>query len=266
MAGSTPKKFVRLAREQREHDILTAALAVFAERGYEGTAVAEIAERAGVVEGTVYKYFDSKRALLLKVIEQWYAGMVEDYTSDLAGINGARERLRFIIWRHLRTVHDNPQLCRLMFSEVRSEQDYYDLDLHGMIRRYTKFVVTIVEEGQAALEFRGDIAPVLLRDLVFGCIEHRSWNYISGRGDLNIEETADQIVSILCDGIVFGANQSDLRKETERLAAVATRLEKLLENSRPQIVENPEVVKEPEAVKKPLVVKKPKVAKSRSTA
>jgi hypothetical protein len=198
--------------------------------------------------------------------EQWYAGMVEDYTRDLAGINGARERLRFIIWRHLRTVHDNPQLCRLMFSEVRSEQDYYDLDLHGMIRRYTKFVVTIVEEGQAAAEFRGDIAPVLLRDLVFGCIEHRSWNYISGRGDLNIEETADQIVSILCDGIVFGANQSDLRKETERLATVATRLEKLLENSPPRIVENPAITEEPEAVKKSDVLKKPKVTKSRSTA
>lgn len=235
MSNATPKKFARLAREQRVGDILQAALAVFSERGYEAAAVSEIAERAGVVEGTVYKYFDSKRALLLKVIEQWYAGMVEDYTRDLSGIVGARQRLRFIIWRHLRTVHDNPQLCRLMFREVRSEQDYYDLDLHGMIRRYTKFVVTIVEEGQRANEFRADISPLLLRDLIFGCIEHRSWNYISGRGDLNIEESTDQIVSILCEGIV-SHTKSDLRSETDRLANVAARLESLLGNPTPNAV------------------------------
>ena len=231
MANGAPKKFARLARAQRVGDILQAALAVFSERGFEGTAVSEIAERAGVAEGTVYKYFESKRALLLKVIEQWYAGMIEDYTRDLAAVTGARQRLRFIIWRHLRTVYDNPQLCSLMFREVRSEQDYYDLDLHGMIRRYTRFVIAIVEEGQSSGEFRANIAPVLLRDMVFGCIEHRSWNYISGRGELSIDETSDQIMSILCDGIsvIPGAPTADgHRRETDRLERIADRLETLL--------------------------------------
>lgn len=236
MANGAPRKFVRLAREQRVEAILAAAQAVFSERGYEHAAVSEIAERAGVVEGTVYKYFESKRALLLNVVEQWYERMVEDYTRDLAGISGARERLRFIIWRHLRTVHDNPQLCSLMFREVRSEQDYYELDLHGMIRRYTRFVVTIVEEGQHSGEFRADVSPTLLRDMVFGCIEHRSWNYISGRGDLNIDENADQIMSIFCDGIApaGGANAprgGDLQKETLRLSALADRFEQLLDRT-----------------------------------
>jgi len=241
MAATTPKKFVRLAREQRVSAILSAALAVFAERGYEAAAVSEIAERAGVVEGTVYKYFESKRALLLMVMEQWYEGMVDDYTRDLAGIKGSRQRLRFIIWRHLRTIIDNPQLCRLLFREVRSELDYYDLDLHGSIRRYSKFIMDIVEEGVRANEFRSDVPLPLLRDMVFGCIEHRTWNYISGRGELNIDETVEQIMSILCDGIaaaqidrpaVQGAN--DLQAETQRLAQLVARLEKLLAKSEAQ--------------------------------
>ena len=46
----------RLAREQRVDEILVAARDVFCEKGYEGTAVAEIAERLGIVEGTIYKY------------------------------------------------------------------------------------------------------------------------------------------------------------------------------------------------------------------
>lgn len=229
MANSPPRKaFVRLNREQRSGDILAAALAVFSERGYEHAAVSEIAERAGVVEGTVYKYFESKRALLLKVIEQWYETMVEAYSRDLAGISDIRERLRFVIWRHLRTVHDNPQLCRLMFQEVRSERDYHELDLHGVVRRYSKFVMDVVEEGIRAGQFRGDIPLPLIRDMVFGCIEHRAWNYISGRGDLDIDETADQIMAVLCGGLSSAAAAPDLQRETERLAAVATRLEGLL--------------------------------------
>jgi len=230
MSNSTSRKsFVRLGREERVEAILAAALAVFSERGYENAAVSEIAERAGVAEGTVYKYCESKRALLLKVIEQWYQGMVEAYSRDLPGISGIRERLRFVIWRHLRTIYDNPQLCRLMFQEIRSEHDYYELDVHGTIRRYSKFVMDVVEEGVRAGEFRGDIPLPLIRDMVFGCIEHRAWNYISGRGDLDIEETADQLLSMLCDGLAIRNETGDLRRETERLSKVADRLETLLD-------------------------------------
>lgn len=230
--NSTPRKsFVRLGREERVEAILAAALAVFSERGYENAAVSEIAERAGVAEGTVYKYCESKRALLIKVIEQWYQGMVETYARDLPGISGIRERLRFVIWRHLRTIYDNPQLCRLMFQEIRSEHDYYELDVHGTIRRYSKFVMDVVEEGVRAGEFRGDIPLPLIRDMVFGCIEHRAWNYISGRGDLDIEETADQLLSMLCDGLAMRGEAGDLRRETERLSAVADRLEKIMDKS-----------------------------------
>jgi AcrR family transcriptional regulator len=243
MAAATPKKFVRLAREQRVQAILAAALAVFAERGYENAAVSEIAERAGVVEGTVYKYFESKRALLLKVIEQWYASLVDAYQRDLAGISGVRQRLRFIIWRHLRSIHDNPQLCRLLFREVRSEQDYYQLDLHGMVRRYSKFVMDVVEEGVRAKEFRGDIPLPLIRDMVFGCIEHRTWNYISGRGDLDIDDTVDQLMTLLCDGLARRSDGGDLRRETERLAALADRLETLVDNGRKPAKNGPKPVK-----------------------
>src|SRR5690242_18403369 len=112
---------VRLAREQRVGDILAAALAVFTERGYDAAAMSEIASRCGIVEGTIYKYFDSKRSLLLTVLEQWYEGLLSDYGRELPGIQGARQRLRFLVWRHLRTVRDDPLLSRLMFLEVRSK-------------------------------------------------------------------------------------------------------------------------------------------------
>lgn len=191
----------RLAREQRVDEILDAARTVFCEKGYEQTAVAEIALRIGVVEGTVYKYFASKRELLLKVLEHWYEEMFGDYARDLATKNNSRDRLQLLVCRHLRTIRDYPLLCRLMFREVRSEADYHGSGLHQRNRQYTGLLVQVLDEGQRDGEIRRDVPLPLLRDMVYGAIEHHTWNYICGRGALDIDRIAKQMTAMLCDGI-----------------------------------------------------------------
>lgn len=197
----------RLAREQRVDEILRAARDVFCEKGYEAAAVAEIAARMGVVEGTVYKYFTSKRELLLKVLEHWYEEMFGDYARDLAGVSDARSRLRLLVWRHLRSIREFPLLCRLMFREVRSEQDYHGSDLHGLNRQYTQLLVDVLQEGVDAGVFRRDIPLPLLRDLIYGGIEHATWNYVCGRGELDIDATADQLAALVCEGLNRGGDR-----------------------------------------------------------
>ena len=225
---------VRLPRERRVQDILEAAREVFCERGYEDAAMAEIAARAGVVEGTIYKYFESKRDLVFKVMEAWYEGMVAGFAADLAGISGTRPRLRYLVWRHLRSIRDNPALCRVFFREVRAGENYHRSFIHDQNRRYTSFFAAVLREGLAAGEIRADAPVSLVRDLVFGGIEHHVWNYVYGRGELDIEAVADWIADIVLAGLrPAGATRRGeaLARETTRLAAVADRLERL---SRPR--------------------------------
>lgn len=195
--SSTP----RLAREQRVDEILAAAREVFCNKGYEQTAVAEIAARLGVVEGTIYKYFATKRELLLKVLEHWYEEMFGDYARDLSGVLDARARLRLLVWRHLRSIRDYPLLCRLMFREVQSEHDYHGTVLHDLNRRYTQLLLDVIQAGVDGGEFRDDVAPALLRSMIYGGIEHHAWNYVCGRGALDIDLIADQLVIVLCEGV-----------------------------------------------------------------
>jgi AcrR family transcriptional regulator len=217
----------RLGREERVGHILHAARDVFCEKGYEQTVVAEIAARMGVVEGTIYKYFQTKRELLLKVLENWYEEMFGDYARILAGVTGTRARLRFLVWRHLKTVSEYPLLCRLMFREVRSEQDYLGSELHAKNRRYTQFLMDVIREGVESGEFRRDVPLTLMRDLVYGGIEHHSWNFICGRGELDIDTVADQIAAVLCEGVAQSAG-ANLRQEMQRLTQIASRIEKAL--------------------------------------
>lgn len=191
----------RLAREERIEAIRIAARDLFCEKGYEAVAMSEIAARVGVVEGLLYKYFATKRELCLQVLEHWYDEMFGDYSRDLAGIAGHRERVHLLIWRHLKTVREWPLLCRLMFREVQSEHDYRGTVLHNLNRRYTQLLVDVIEQGVKAGEFRSDIPPTLLRAMVYGGIEHHCWNYVCGRGELDIDAIADQMTAILFEGL-----------------------------------------------------------------
>lgn len=195
----------RLARADRMDGILDAAQAVFCEKGYDDAVVAEIAARLGVVEGTVFKYFPTKRELLVRVLERWYLRMSTDYSADLAGVEGARARLRLLVWRHLRSLRDNPQLCRLMFREVRAGADYRGSRLHELNRTYTGLLTAVIEDGVKAGEFRAGLPVRLIRDMVFGGIEHHAWNYLQGRGRLDVDAVTKGIMVILDRGLLRNA-------------------------------------------------------------
>jgi AcrR family transcriptional regulator len=195
------EKGARLERSERMDGILDAAQAVFCAKGYAAATVAEVAAQLGVVEGTVFKYFPTKRALLLRVLERWYVRMATDYAHDLAGVEGARARMRLLVWRHLRSLRENPQLCRLMFHEVRAGRDYHGSRLHELNRRYTGLLTAVIEDGVRAGEFRRDVPAALVRDLVYGGIEHHAWNYFEGRGRLDVDGVTDGIMTALGEGI-----------------------------------------------------------------
>lgn len=225
-AQNARRSVTRLPRARRVRDIMNAARAVFAERGYEDAAMSEIAARAGVVEGTIYKYFDSKRSLLYEIMANWYQSMVADYEEALSGIQGTRNRLRFVVWRHLKYVYDNPALCRVFFREIRSAGDYHQSRIYEMNRLYTHFANEILRDGVARGEFREDINVSLVRDMIYGAIEHHSWNYVCGRGTLDVDAVADALTDTVLGGIAAAPPSDSLGATAARLEAVAERLER----------------------------------------
>lgn len=231
-ASGARRASVRLPRERRISDILSAAREVFRARGYANAAVSEIAAGASVVEGTIYKYFENKQALLGRVLEQWYETLLADYARDLPGIHGPRARMRYLIWRHLRAVKEDPQLARLMFLEVRAHDDYPRTALYRLNQRYTALLMTVLAEGIESGELRADVPTRVVRDLVYGGIEHLTWRYVGGEGRLDLDRQADDVLRVIWDGMAATpvptaqrTDQSSLKRQLLRLERVADRLE-----------------------------------------
>lgn len=226
VSAAAARRPARRPREERKSEIVDVAAEVFCERGYERAAMAEIAARLQVVEGTIYKHFETKRALLSRVLERWYEGIHADTAGQLAGISGDRQRLRYLVWRHLRALADDPKMCRLIFSEVRSEPTYLQSELYRLNKRYTEMLVDVLRAGVKNGSFRRSLPLPLARDLIYGGIEHHVWGYLYGGSSLHPDRLADQICELLCEGIADRQPVAQLAEQTERLAGLVSRLER----------------------------------------
>jgi len=67
-----------------------------------------------------------------------------------------------------------------------------------------------------------------VRDMVFGCMEHHTWNYMWGRGRLDIETITDQITDIICHGILASNRSTTVQRESDRLAGLVDQLQRLV--------------------------------------
>src|ERR1700683_2769614 len=82
--------------DKRER-ILHAAVRVFAKKGFHATRVSEVAKAAGVADGTIYLYFESKEQLLVSLFEHRVDRLLEYLERELPAAPSASQRLQRII-------------------------------------------------------------------------------------------------------------------------------------------------------------------------
>lgn len=209
--ASTPRRITR------EAEILRAAREVFGAVGFDNASISEIAAKSNVVEGTIYLYFENKNHLMQRVIAEWYEGLIADISVGVKRFSGTRAKLRYLIWRHLRVYIEDSGLANLLIRELRRERSFYDSEIRALNRRYTSFVIDTVADAIKQGEFKSTASPQIIRDLIFGGLEHMAWRAISGQGAIDIDAVADQML----DSIWFGAaprSEHDEASLEERIA------------------------------------------------
>lgn len=188
-------------RRQREAEIIGAAREVFLEKGFEGSAVAEIAARVGVVEGLVYRYFPTKRDLLNEVLRGLYEPLIADVGDGFARIVGLRGRLRFIVWRHLRFYTETPGFARLILHEIRTAPGYPSSVLHDLNVRYTDFLRRTLHQAVADGELDAGYDYELVRSMLYGGLEHMMWPVLYGDRGVDVEHLADRYTDRILHGL-----------------------------------------------------------------
>ena len=153
-----------LAPDKREQ-ILAAALDLFVSRGFHGTTVPEVADRAGVGAGTIYRYFASKEVLVNELYRHWKSEMSKVVLDRFPIDQPARDQFHAFWTRLVRFYVDNP--TAFWFLEVHHHADYLDDRSHTLEQRMTDFGVAFIQAAQGRGQLK-KVSPMLLIGIVLG--------------------------------------------------------------------------------------------------
>jgi AcrR family transcriptional regulator len=106
-------------RRDRREDILQASLHLFAEKGFHGTSMRDIARSADITEGLIYHYFASKRDLFRAIIEEHSFLSLLRTLSDLAEQLDLRGLLIVLARGFFDVLRQNKELTRVLLQEVQ---------------------------------------------------------------------------------------------------------------------------------------------------
>jgi AcrR family transcriptional regulator len=187
-----PKK--RMTAEARRELIEQAASELFAERGYHGASIDEIARRSGVSPPVVYDHFDSKLALHRHLIDRHYAELRQVWRDNLPGDEPQQERIARSFDAWFAYIESHPFAARMLFRDTTGDPD--------------------VEAGrrEVAAQSREAIRPLMG--------EEPGTENIAGGGDVESLDMAWEVVRAVLQGLALWWSEHP-QVPRERIVATA---------------------------------------------
>ncbi|MRH43696.1 TetR family transcriptional regulator [Aquibacillus halophilus] len=194
---------------EKKVNILVAAIEIFAEKGYSATSTSEIAKRAGVAEGTIFRHYDSKKDLLLgitkpailKMVVPYFASqMVEEvFKDEITSFDGV---LRAFITNRIEFVRKNIPLFKIVLQEIAFHNELQETFQESFLNQILPKISETIYIAQKSGRLKDFSIPTTLRFImstVMGFIITRF--LIMPEAEWNEKEEIDNMVECIMNGI-----------------------------------------------------------------
>ena len=145
--------------------ILDAALQLFAERGFHGVAMPDLAAVAGIAAATIYRHFTGKEALVNELYQRCKALLVQRLEAQLLSTAPLRERFHELWWTLVRFAREESRT--FAFLELHHHGDYLNAQSRAIELDALLPIATLLEKGRAAGIIK-DLPPAPLIVTVWG--------------------------------------------------------------------------------------------------
>jgi AcrR family transcriptional regulator len=181
----------------RRSELTRQAVRLFAQKGYHGTSIGDIADALGVQKGSLYSHIASKEDLLFDTLME---GAAAFHTSLDAIPDDAPpvEKVRLALRGHLRVVAEQLDVATVFVQEWRylrgDRRDQFVTER----RRYEERIRELLREGRDLGELRSDLdegASVLL------LLSAANWAYTWLQPGRDTDALADRFLALLVDGM-----------------------------------------------------------------
>lgn len=192
-----PSPRVRKKRLRRREEILRAALRAFREQGYHGTTLEEIAGRLGLRKTALYHYFADKEAILYECHRR-SLDELERVREEAEGLEGAEERLRYLVREHVRVMTEILEGSPLAF-EIPALSPDRQAEVVARRDAWEAFLRETIVQGIDEARFR-TVDPKVATFSILGAI---NWiaRWYRPEGDLPAPELAVRFADHLVSGL-----------------------------------------------------------------
>jgi AcrR family transcriptional regulator len=181
----------------RREELTRTAARLFAERGYHGTSLAEIAEALGIQKASLYHHIASKEDLLWEVAR----GGAVAFHAALDGVPEdapATEKIRLALRSHLHVVAEQLDAATVFTREWRALDGERRAEFLAERRRYEERIRDLFREGVEGGQLRTDL-DIATAALLF--LSAANWAYTWLRAGADTDALGDRFYAVLLDGM-----------------------------------------------------------------
>jgi len=190
--GHDPEKYQR---------ILEAAIDVIAERGFFSARVSDIANRAGVADGTIYLYFKNKEQILMAAISTPFSAFMERARVEVAKSSNPRQQLKNLAQLHLGGLGANRNLAIVFQTELRQSARFLAQFSRHQLKQYFDLVREIVRQGQRTGVFRPELSDKIVANCFFGALDEMVTSWILSEHEYSLAGAADAVADVILRGM-----------------------------------------------------------------
>jgi len=180
--------------------ILEAALSVFAQKGYFTARVSDIANIAGVADGTIYLYFRNKEDIIASLFAHVIEGHMSRAKEEIASARTPRQKLLAIARHHFTALTERRDVAILFQTELRQSTLMSRLSSKEL-RGYFALLSEVVEDGQKAGAFRPEIPRSLVVQSFFGALDEMVTSWILSPTHYNLVDLAEPVTDLFLGGL-----------------------------------------------------------------
>ncbi|HKA58817.1 MAG TPA: TetR/AcrR family transcriptional regulator [Gemmatimonadales bacterium] len=202
-----PKPRWRRRKDARPEEIITAALFVFADRGFAATKLEDVARKAGVTKGTIYLYFENKDALFKALIRQTIVPVIAKGEAIAQAFTGsARELFERLIREYWRLVGETSlaSIPRLMIGEASNFPELARFYYEEVVTRGHRLMAGVLERGMKAGEFKkldlGIATKLAMAPLMHAVVARRAFAHCMPEG-FDVAGYLDSHIDLFLHGI-----------------------------------------------------------------
>ncbi len=186
--------------------ILRAAIRIFSQKGYFNSKISDIAQMAGVADGTIYLYFKNKDDLLISLFEEKMGEVVADIRARVSDGSGALSRLQIFIRNHMDLLTREAGLIEVIQVELRQSNKFMKEYVPVKFLEYLDVISGILEDGKREGVIRPDLNVTLARRAIFGALDEISLAYVlSRKRKYDPAAAAAEIYRMITEGLTVPA-------------------------------------------------------------